>query len=853
MSLLRRASRRHVLRHPAQLGLCVLGVALGVAVVVSIDLAIRSSRAAFRTSAEAVSGRATHVVSGAAGSLDEALLPRLRVELGIRESAPVVEGLATSPAVPGRVLRVLGVDPFSEGPFRAWAAGGAAGLDLSAFVARPGAVVLAAGMAEEAGVAPGDVLPVVVDGRPGRLPVVGVLRPGDALAREGTRDLLLLDIASAQEILRAEGTLTRIDLRLPEGPEGTRIARAIEAVLPPDGRLEPAGTRSEVMRGMIDAFDLNLTALSLLALVFGMFLIYNAMTFSVVQRRELLGGLRALGVTRGEILRGVLGEAAWIGVAGAVAGTVLGIGLGRGLVGLVTRTINDLYFVVAVDRLAVDPLVLMKGAALGVGGTLLAALPAALEAAWTTPRLARLRSVLEERSRGLVSRAAAVGAALTGVGAAVLAIPTPAVGVSFAGLFLMILGMALLTPLGMVLIVRGARPTLARAGGILGTMASRGVVTALSRTAPAVAALVVAVSVTVGLGVMIQSFRGTLGRWLESTLRADVYVSLPSTVAARAEGTLDPAIVDVLVGHRAVAGHSTYRGRELRFEDGIVRLVALDLDPRGEAGFDFLDDGGRRTFSDFRAGSAVLVSEPFSFRFGRGVGDSLTVPTPAGPRTFGVAGVYRDYGSDQGVIMMARGAYDAAFADRGVTSLGLFLVPEADPSSVAGELERVTAERGGEGAQAVVVRTNAALREGSLRIFERTFRVTAVLRLLAFAVAFVGVLSAFMALELERARELGVLRANGLTPAQVWGLVGTQTGLMGLVAGLLALPMGLVLSVVMIHVVNKRSFGWSLRMEVGPEVLLQAVGLALAGALLAGLYPAWRMARTSPAVALREE
>jgi len=198
--------------------------------------------------------------------------------------------------------------------------------------------------------------------------------------------------------------------------------------------------------------------------------------------------------------------------------------------------------------------------------------------------------------------------------------------------------------------------------------------------------------------------------------------------------------------------------------------------------------------------------------------------------------------------MMARGVYDRYFDDDGVTSLGLFLDEGADSEAVVRELLGVLAD-----GRTVVARTNDTLRSASLEVFDRTFEVTAVLRMLAFIVAFVGFLSALMALELERARELAVLRATGLTPGQLWRLVVTQTGLMGLVSGLLALPLGIVLSVVMIHVVNKRSFGWTLDMRVGPEVLLQALGLALLGALLAGIYPAWRMARTPPAAALRGE
>ncbi|HKJ02196.1 MAG TPA: FtsX-like permease family protein, partial [Longimicrobiales bacterium] len=258
--------------------------------------------------------------------------------------------------------------------------------------------------------------------------------------------------------------------------------------------------------------------------------------------------------------------------------------------------------------------------------------------------------------------------------------------------------------------------------------------------------------------------------------------------------------------------------------------------------------GGPRAFRAFREDGAVLLSEPFAYRRGLEVGDSLTLPVAHGPGRFPVAGIFYDYASDQGVVMMARATFDRAFDDAGVTSLGLFLKEGADAEAVARELT-ARAPPG----QTVVVRTNAALRDGSLEVFDRTFQVTAVLRFLAFVVAFVGVLSALMALQLERARELGVLRANGLTPGQVWKLVTTQTGLMGVVAGVLAVPMGLVLATVMIYVVNKRSFGWTLRMEVGPSVVVEAVALAVVGAVLAGVYPAWRMSRTSPAQALRGE
>jgi len=848
VTLLATSSARYLLRHRAQLVLSVIGVALGVAVVLSIDLATQSARTGFRISAETVSGRATHQIVSDVAPIDDRLVARLRIDVGLRESAPVVEGFASSPRLPGQALRILGIDPFSEGPFRPFVVGGGLGIDVAGFVTTPRAVVVSRVTAERAGVDVGDTLPVLVDGEAWGLPVVGTVDPADPLARSGLSDVLLMDVSGAQEVLGHVGGLTRIDLRLPESAEGDAIANRVRGILGPGESLLTAGTRTDAMSGMIDAFDVNLTALSLLALVFGMFLIYNSVTFSVVQRRELLGRLRVIGVTRAEILRMILSEAAWVGLAGSAIGLGVGVMLARGLVRLVTRTINDLYFAVSVEHVPIEPALLLKAVALGLGATVLAALPPALEAAGAKPRIASLRSIVEARARRLVPRAAVVGAASAALGWVVLASSSRSLGVSFTGLFFVIAGLALATPAAALVLLRLLRPPLEALGGTLGLMAARGVVGALSRTAPAIAALVVAVSVTVGLGVMIQSFRGTLERWLDGTLRADIYVSLPGTTASRASGTLWPETIDAFVSHPGVVGHSTYRGVDILEERGGYRLVALDLDPRGEEVFDFLDGDAERIMPRFRAGEGVIASEPFAYRRGLSRGDRVEVPTPTGPQSLDVLGVFYDYGSDQGALMMSRGLYDRFWDDDGVTSLALFVGPGVDSESVVRDLlEGVPPGR------TVVARTNDSLRAASLEVFDRTFQVTAVLRLLAFIVAFVGVLSALMALELERSRELGVMRAWGLTPDQLAKMVVTQTGLMGLVSGILAVPMGIVLSIVMIFVINKRAFGWTLSMEIGGDVLLQAVGLALVAALVAGLYPAWRMARTRPALALRGE
>ncbi|MEM7416912.1 MAG: FtsX-like permease family protein [Gemmatimonadota bacterium] len=848
MRLLTRSSVRYWVGHRLQTGLSILGVALGVAVVLSIDMAIDASKEGFRLSAETVAGRATHTLTRSAGDIPDHWAGTVRRDLGVRLSAPVVEGFARSERVPGRTLRILGVDPLSEAPFRPWLAGGANDRDVGAFLTEPLGVFVSSVLADGAGLREGDELPIDVAGRSWTLRISGVLEPADDVARSGLADVLLMDIAGAQDVLAMVGVLSRIDLRLDEGEE-LDLGPAISAgLLPADAALEPVGTRSETLSGMIAAFDVNLTALSLLALVFGMFLIYNAVTFSVVQRRTLLGRLRAIGVTREEVVRLILSEAVWVGALGALLGVLLGIVLSRGLVGMVSRTINDLYFAVSVRGVSLDPFLVAKAALLGLGATVLAAVPPALEASGSNPRLAAMRSVVESRARRLVPRVALIGALGAGLGGLVLLVPTRSLVVSFTALFLIITGLALVTPAGTLLVVAAVRPTLSRLLGVPGAMAARGVASSLSRTAPAIAALVVAVSVTVGLGVMIDSFRGSLSQWLDGTLQADIYVSLPGVTASRAAGTLWPSIVDDFVSHPDVSGHSTYRGSQVVRDGDVYNLVALELDPRGEAAFQFLPGAAPAPMRRFRDGTGLIVSEPFAYRRDLVVGDMVPIVGTEGVADVPIAGIFQDYGSEQGTVMMGRALYDRLFADEGITSLGLFLDDGADSEAVVSALLRAVPED-----RSVIVRTNDTLRRASLDVFDRTFRVTAVLRLLAFIVAFVGVLGALAALQLERARELGLLRATGMTPGQVWRVVVGQTGLMGLAAGVLSIPMGLALSWVMIYVVNKRSFGWTLDMRVGPDILVQAVVLAVVAALLAGLWPARAMSKTRPAVALRGE
>jgi len=837
--------RRYLMRHLWQSVLMILGITLGVAVVVAVDLANVSASRAFDLSIDAVAGRATHQIVGGPQGLDETIYTDLRRAGVVSTAAPVVTTYATSPQLGNQAMQLLGVDPFAEPPFRSylWSGERASLAELTAFLTEPGAVLIAAEVAERHQLAPGSSIELDVEGRRREVTVVGLLEPGDDLSRRALSGIILTDIATAQELTDHLGRLDRIDLIL-SAPE------SFEESLPPlpEGvRLQPVETRTAATRQMTAAFRLNLTALSLLALIVGMFLIYNTMTFSVVQRRPLFGVLRCLGVTRREVFVLVLGEALIVGAVGAALGLALGVLMGQSAVRMVTRTINDLYFVLTVRDVEIPLISLVKGAALGIVATMAAAAPPASEAATVSPRSALSRSGLEAKVQRVAIGAAVGGllVVLTGIGA--LALPTRSLIVSFGGTFLVVLGFALLTPSVTKALMEVIKPILQRVLGTLGRMAPRDVSNSLSRTAIAVAALMVAMSVTIGISLMIGSFRQTVIVWLNDALQGDVVVSGPSVSGLQDVTPIDPEAEIIVKRHPGVARVDLLRSATVGSPEGPIDIEAGNSPDYGY-GLRYLESDGspEMTWDAVREEGAVIVSEPLANRLGISRSDALTLYTEEGPRTFPIAGIYYDYASTRGTVIMSLATYRQAWRDDAVTALVVKLEPDADPDRVAKDLETELAP-----VQRLLARPNRAIRQAALAIFDRTFAITGALQLLATVVAFIGVLSALLALQLEKQREFGVLRAVGLTVRELRGLILLETGLMGVVAGLLSMPAGLALAMILIYVINKRSFGWTLQMSLDLVPFLRAVIVSLLAALLAGIYPALRMGRITPADALR--
>lgn len=845
-----RTAWRRIRRRPFQYIIFILGVALGVAMMVSVDIASGSASRAFQLSTDAVTGRATHRIVGGANGLDEQIYIQLRVDEGIAPSAPVVEGYVLAEALGDQPLRLIGVDLFAEPPFRAYLAG-QAGEDvgnITPFLAEPNTLIMADTLAEAYGVVLGDTILITANGETVPMRLVGLVQTTDDVNGRALSQILFTDIANAQDVFGMNGRLSHIDLIV---NDEARLAE-IQQLLPAGVQLEAAGARSNAIQQMTAAFELNLTALSLLALVVGMFLIYNTVSFSVIQRRPLFGILRCLGVTGMQLFRLILAEAAVLGFIGSLIGLALGVLLGRGMVTLVTQTINDLYFVLNVQAVTIPALSLVKGLVIGVAAAVLASAVPALEALRTPPQSTLRRSTIESKTRRLLPWLVFAWLVLVLAGMGLLFLPTDALFVAFAGLFAVLFGFALLTPPVTAVLMHMIGPVGSRLFGVLGRMAPRDIVRSLSRTSVAIAALMTAVSVVVGVSIMIGSFRQTVTLWLSDTLQADLYLSPPRVTASDNSGTLPADVVQIAESFPGVADTIFARQQDIVLPNSgrIVALVAANGDvSRGSRQFLWLADEQDAVWQQVLSGEGVLITEPYLRKEGISIPPGpIQLMTPAGSREFPVVGVYYDYTSDQGQVQIGLEPYRQLWEDEAISTMGLFLEPGFSADEVMeGMREKLN------GRQDVLIQSNEGLREGALTIFERTFAITAALRLLAIVVAFIGILSALMSLQLERGRELGVLRATGMTVSQLRRLTLLETSLMGAIAGLLALPTGYLLAWILIFVINVRSFGWTLQMQLSADYFWQAFLISIGAALLAGLYPAWRSERMVIATAVRQE
>ncbi|MFM5241544.1 FtsX-like permease family protein [Aeromonas media] len=792
--------------HPWLLLMSLAGLMLGVTLVVAIELLNHSARTNFVAARSQLAGEANYRLAPS-GGLDEGLYVRLVRSQPDLDAMPQLHAWLKDEQ--GRSFQLLGMDLFNPGPLRRLF-GEQPGREPDFTLSRADSVWLAAPEAKRLGWSPGQSRTFMLGTdveltRTLTLTLAGTFEPS-AVPMER---LLVTDIGLAQPLLGKAGRLDRIVFKLSD-EEANALQRALQTESPHQPLwLEPISPALDASQ-LGDALALNLSALSLLAMAVGLFLVFNAQRFVQSVRRPQLAQLIILGMPPSRVLRWLALELSILATIGTLLGLLLGSLLALALMGQLTQALADLYGPNPIDLLRLSPTSLIKALLIGLLGTLAANLPGW----WQLLRQSPLE-LREGSSRPPVYpwRRRLLAIAILLLCALCLLLPQTGLGGALfvAGGWLLAMALALPDALRALLgRLRGHGPLSVRIG-VAETQYH------LDRTAIAVMALQLAIAAAIGIGVMVSSFRSSVEIWLGQRLAADLYVSAPKGVAG-SRGQLSEQTLTAILAEPDVSAASRRAVHPARWQGQPIEWAQMDFIPELKAAYPLLAGRWPATSDE------VLASEPLTVRLGVRVGQTLEVTSEGGPRALTVTGVYQDYGSDKGQILHA-------FEGGAVQSLALF---STDPEGLSDRLRARFGER-------VNLLPAPAIHAAALKVFDQTFVVTELLKLLILGIAFVGIGSAFMVLGLARRGELQTLQSLGIGPRHCRRLLVWQGAGLGLLTALLALPVGYGLAWVLIEVVNPRAFGWRLAFEAAPLHAVTALLLAPLCGALASWYAARRV------------
>ena len=840
---------RPLLREPVRAALTALAIALGVAVVLAIDLAGNAATGSFRSSLETLSGDNDMEIVASGGVPEEiaatlATLPyALRVTPRIEDTAVIVGTQQTLP--------LIGLDLIAEGNTDRDGQHSARLLARSATAENALRDTLAPDsiwVGQSFGKSPGDHLRLLINDRLQEFTIRGVYP--DA---HGSEAAILMDLATAQRVLHRAGRLDRILLKFPDTASIADWQQRLRPLLPPGVELRPQGAGTAENRQMLAAFRWNLRLLSYIALVVGAFLIYNTISVSVVRRRPEVGIVRALGASRAAVLAAFVSEAALFGVAGVALGLPLGRLMASGAVKLMSATVESLYVSSRPGTIELRLSSLLLASIVGVGVALVSAYSPAREASLVPPIEAMARGRREYQARVHKARdlrwAFVLGAAGSAASFAHPISGKPLFGYLAAVLF--VSATALATPAFADALLSVSSNFLRRLLGVEAFLASHSLSASLRRTAVLVAALATAIAMMTSVGIMVGSFRETVVLWMNNRLPADFYVQPATGVAPDRHPILSSDLADRLRQVPGVAAVDRLRAYEISYDGmpatlGSVDLSAMRLDSRS----DFFSGRSTATvLNQIRGANAVLVSEPFLYKHHLHAGDTITLSLGSARPSFRIADVFYDYGSERGSLLMDRNVLLRYLPDPAPSNLAIYVTADASREAVRQALSQAAADAGSQ----VLIFSNGDLRSEAVRIFDRTFAITYALEAVAILVAVMGIAGALVALVIDRRRELGLLRFLGAATGQVRKQILVEAGLLGLLSNVAGIALGLALSLVLIYVINKQSFGWTIRFHWPVSVLLGALSVVYAATVLAGLYPARLAVRLNPLEAIHEE
>jgi putative ABC transport system permease protein len=841
-------SLRYFARHPALTALNIVGIALGVTVFLAVQIINHSALESFRASVDIVAGKADLEVVGDGLRFDEMAYPVVANDPDIAAATPVVEDVATLTDYPGEYLQLLGIDIFSNGPLRTFELHDAQNQkpDIAGFLRDPRVIALTRQLSTRLGLHIGDPLRIETQTGTETFHIGYILDFGED-APGADEHLSVMDIANVQENFRHAGKLSRISALLRPGADFNAVCARLRAELPAGDIVQAPDRRNRQIERMIGAFQLNLTALSLISLLVGMFLIYNTVATAVVRRRHEIGVLRALGLSGRQVQGIFVAEALVLGIAGSLLGLVLGVVLAGQLVGAVSRTITSLYILASIQSLFISPWAVVAAMALCLGAVLLAAWFPAREAALLPPVEALSVGHLEESSARSTGRWLAIGAGLLVLAALVARISLtygPA-WLSFGAALFTLLGFAFFVPTMSVGFSRWVKPRSIMARIAFGHFAQ-----SLHRTSMAIASLVVALAMVVGISTMIFSFRTTVEDWLTRSIQSDLVIAPAANLVVGNREIIRPEVEQLI----AATPHVTYDSfRELRvdLEGQSVKLASVrlavtrDIEPLTLAQGD-----PRRALDAAIDQGAVLVSQPFFRRFHLGLGDTINLATPTGRHDFKISGVYIDYTTESGVILVDWQTYRKYWQDDSIN--GLFIYTDKKSGLTATQLQAQLRPKIAPFGD-YLIKSNEELREQVFRIFDQTFSVTYILQTIGIIISALGIFLSLTILVTERRREISILRAVGASRGQIEAMVLWEAGIIGLLGSFLGIIAGLALAWILSFVINVSFFGWTIAWATPWRFLLGLPVAVIAAALVAGYWPARQAAHLDIADGVKME
>lgn len=837
---------RPLLREKLRTTLTLLGIAVGVSVLVAIQLSNASALRAFGESVDAISGRANFQIVSESAPLDEKVLLDLRSlwDAGGR-FAPVIdiEGIIEPTEVP---IRILGVDLFSDLHFRDYryarivTAGesgesvGKSGIASYLSLFKSDSLIVPETFAREHKLDLGSRVTLNVNGIRSTLVVRGILQPqGPATAFNGS--LGVVDIATAQKAFGMRGKLTRVDLMVPE--DRAAAIQTVRSALPPGARIERPSRRNERVGKMLRAFRMNLFALAAVALLVGVFLVYNTVLISILRRRRDVGVFKTLGVSSSQIFGAFVSEGALFGVVGSALGVGLGYLLAWSTLGLIGRTINVLYVATSPQTIALTPALVALALFVGTAVSVVASIQPALEASALRPN-ALIRPGIYIRlakGRGRVLALAAIAVlALAGAATRIPAVSGVSIG-GYLSVVLAVAGFSMLAPITITTTARSIRPLLRRLFSVVGDLAASSLPASLRRVSVATAALSISIGMMVAVAIMIGSFRVTVETWVSQTVQSDLWLRPAKSLSNAQVAVFPKEILDALRGIEFIETVDAFRGRDMLYRDSIVTVGGGDFEAVLELDSPPMVDppSTGRAMRDALARRGVMVSESFAIKFGKRVGDVVDLPTTEGTMRFPITGIYRDYSNDRGVIVMDRRMYAEIFKDDTINTVAIFLKKGVDPDTARAALE----ERVGKRFRAFAF-TNATIKTEVMRIFDQTFLITYALLLVSILVAVLGIVNTLSALIMERRREIALLRVVGTSPRQVRLMIVLESTIVAIAAAVLGIVTGWLLSYILIFVINRQSFGWTIQFDAPGWIVAGSIAVTFVATVVAGLIPA---------------